>query len=176
MGGVYPVDLMIYTQAKPPPATIWSSGTSLSACLWLQTAADLDDALGPEDPRPVWLWRSCYHIGVANTAALAAAGLQAGKPVPAVDGGVVDVDADGNASGVLRERATRLVTPHANEDDDAARRQYFEAGVNLCLSNGLTSLQSNDGSMGAWEHYTAMEMEGTLPLRMYLTVNIDDIM
>ena len=140
------------------------------------SAADLDDALGPDDPRPVWLWRSCYHIGVANSAALAAGGLGKGKPVPAVDGGVIDVDAAGNPTGVLRERATRLVTPHANKGDDAAsQRQYFEAGVALCLANGLTSLQSNDGSMGAWEHYSAMEAEGTLPLRMYLTVVYDDI-
>jgi predicted amidohydrolase YtcJ len=52
---------------------------------------------------------------------------------------------------------------------------FFEVGVQQCLANGLTSLQSNDGGMGAWEHYSAMEEAGTLPLRIFLTVNIDDI-
>ena len=69
------------------------------------TAQDLDDAMGA-DPRPVWLWRSCFHIGVANSKALEVAGLGPGAPVPTVfegGGGVVDVDADGNPTGVLRE-------------------------------------------------------------------------
>ena len=91
-------------------------------------AGDLDDAMG-EDPRPVFLWRACWHIGCANTSALAAAGLGAHMAIPSTPGGVVDVDSDGVPTGVLRERATDLITPFTEEKDPEVRRRYFEAGV-----------------------------------------------
>ncbi len=144
-------------------------------------AADLDDAMG-EDTRPVFLWRACWHIGCASTAALAVAGLGANKAVPSTPGGVVDVDSDGVPTGILRERATDLITPYTEEKDQAVRRRYFEAGVAQCVAQGLTSLQSNDGGGaergnrgGSWEHYVAMEQAGTLPLRVYLTVDYSDL-
>eukprot|EP01047_Picozoa_sp_COSAG01_P001948 COSAG01_NODE_48_length_31904_cov_21.696997_32_plen_213_part_00 len=67
-------------------------------------AADLDDALGAEDTRPVFLWRACWHIGCANTAGLVIAGLGPGQAIPPTPGGSVDVDAEGKPTGVLRER------------------------------------------------------------------------
>jgi predicted amidohydrolase YtcJ len=142
---------------------------------------DLDDAMG-DDGRPVFLWRACWHIGCANTAGLAAAGLRAGAPVPPTPGGVVDVDKKGHPTGVLRERATDLITPFTEEKDQLVRRKYFEAGVAQCVAQGLTSLQSNDGGGaergnrgGSWEHYVAMEQAGTLPLRVFLTVDYSDL-
>ena len=66
-------------------------------------AADLDDAMG-DDPRPVFLWRACWHIGCANTAGLVVAGLGPGQAIPPTPGGSVDVDAEGKPTGVLRER------------------------------------------------------------------------
>ena len=145
-------------------------------------AADLDDALGEGDTRPVFLWRACWHIGCANTAGLAIAGLAAGQAIPETPGGLVDVDEEGNPTGVLRERATDLITPFTEEKDPAVRRKFFLAGVAACLANGLTALQSNDGGGvergnrgGAWEHYLAMEADGTLPLRVYLTVDHSDL-
>lgn len=95
---------------------------------------------------------------------------------------VVDVDTDGNPTGVLRERAVDLITPFTEEKDPVVRRKYFEAGVARCVASGLTSLQSNDGGGaergnrgGAWEHYMAMEAAGALPLRVYLTVDYSDL-
>ena len=65
--------------------------------------------------------------------------------VPRTPGGVVDVDSDGVPTGILRERATDLITPYTEEKDQAVRRRYFEAGVAQCVAQGLTALQSNDG-------------------------------
>jgi len=130
----------------------------------------------------VFLWRACWHIGCANTAGLKLAGLAAGQAIPATPGGVVDVDAEGSPTGVLRERATDLITPFTEEKDPLVRRKYFEAGVARCIASGLTSLQSNDGGGaergnrgGSWEHYVSMEAAGTLPLRIHLTVDYSDL-
>ena len=77
------------------------------------------------------------------------------------------MDKKGHPTGVLRERATDLITPFTEEKDQLVRRKYFEAGVAQCVAQGLTSLQSNDGGGaergnrgGSWEHYVAMEQAG----------------
>ncbi len=71
----------------------------------LPTAADLDDVI-PD--RPVLLYRYCGHIAVANSAALALAGV--GDDTPDPDGGSLDRDASGKPTGVLRETAMALVS------------------------------------------------------------------
>lgn len=71
----------------------------------LLTAADLDDVV-PD--RPVLLYRYCGHIAVANSDALALAGVDADTPDP--DGGSIDRDRSGRPTGVLRETAVQLVS------------------------------------------------------------------
>ncbi|NIA25259.1 MAG: amidohydrolase family protein [Gammaproteobacteria bacterium] len=70
----------------------------------LPTRHDLDTIV---TERPVFLTRVCGHIGVANTAALDAAGIGPHTPDPAA--GSFDRDADGNPNGILRETAIGLV-------------------------------------------------------------------
>lgn len=64
------------------------------------------DAVVPENP--TLLIRYCGHVAVASSAALDAAGIGPGTPDP--PGGVVDRDADGSPTGVLRETAVEPVT------------------------------------------------------------------
>jgi predicted amidohydrolase YtcJ len=71
----------------------------------LPTASDLDDVV-PD--RPVFLYRYCGHIAVANSAALALAGVDSETPDP--DGGSIDRDRSGSPTGVLRETALHLVS------------------------------------------------------------------
>lgn len=73
--------------------------------LRLPTAADIDDVV-PD--RPVLLYRYCGHIAVANSAALALAGIDAETSDP--EGGSFDRDSRGRPNGILRETA---VTPVA---------------------------------------------------------------
>lgn len=74
------------------------------ADLRLPTAADIDD-VAPD--RPVLLYRYCGHIAVANTAALAMAGIDAGTGDP--EGGSFDRDSTGRPNGILRETAVKPV-------------------------------------------------------------------
>ncbi len=71
----------------------------------LPTAADIDDAIGD---RPVLLYRYCGHVAVANSAALAVAGIDSETVDP--PGGSYDRDAGGRPTGVLRETAIERVS------------------------------------------------------------------
>ncbi|MBD3854805.1 MAG: amidohydrolase family protein [Acidobacteria bacterium] len=66
----------------------------------LPTRDDIDAAVSD---RPVLLKRYCGHIAVANSAALAAAGLDSFTLDPA--GGSIDRDPNGDPNGILRETA-----------------------------------------------------------------------
>ncbi|HEU4895071.1 MAG TPA: amidohydrolase [Acidimicrobiia bacterium] len=85
--------------------------------LRLPTAADIDDVVGD---RPVLLYRYCGHIGVANSAALALAGIDADTADP--EGGSFDRDPSGRPNGILRETAlspvTRALEPHTTPTSD----------------------------------------------------------
>jgi predicted amidohydrolase YtcJ len=85
--------------------------------LRLPTAADIDDVVSD---RPVLLYRYCGHIAVANSAALALAGIDADTPDP--EGGSFDRDPTGQPNGILRETAvapvTRALEPHTRAPSD----------------------------------------------------------
>jgi predicted amidohydrolase YtcJ len=71
----------------------------------LPTRTDIDDAVSD---RPVLLYRYCGHVAVANSAALALAGVDATTPDP--PGGSFDHGPDGSPNGVLRETAVEVVS------------------------------------------------------------------
>lgn len=66
---------------------------------------DLDQA---SSDHPLIIIRTCGHIAVANSHALALANITAATPNPS--GGVIVRDAGGEPTGVLQETAINLVT------------------------------------------------------------------
>ena len=70
------------------------------------TTADLD-AVSPNNP--VWLEHTTGHYGAANSIALKMAQIKAATADP--EAGTIDRDPQGNATGVLKESARKLVTP-----------------------------------------------------------------
>lgn len=113
----------------------------------LPTRADLDAYL-PD--RPVIVHRYCGHIAIANSAALAAAGVNATTPNPF--GGSLDRESDGSPSGVLREMAIGLVSePLALRDGPAVSDDQLIAAMRGLASLGLTSIGGIVGSGdGPW--------------------------
>jgi predicted amidohydrolase YtcJ len=85
--------------------------------LRLPTAADLDDVVSE---RPVLLYRYCGHIAVANSAAMALAGVDTDTTDP--PGGAFDRDTTGRPNGILRETAVQMVSstlaPHTPTPSD----------------------------------------------------------
>lgn len=133
----------------------------------------------------VFLWRACWHIGVVNTVGLRLAKLM--KPIEgsalelteevtlneSPPGGVIDKDEQGVPTGILRERAVELIVAIMGKKSHLDISRFITEGLRLCSSMGLTSVQSNDASSLAV--YKVLREECSLPLRVFLTPNYEEI-
>ena len=126
------------------------------------TKEDLDAVTGS---RPAALVAKDYHSLWLNSAALARA---AGDLE--VAGGVVERDANGEPTGVLREEAAwRFERLHLKVPDD----QYVDAmrtGVKLAHSRGVTCVHDKDGWLGAAGLWQRLDEHGGLMLRVWQSV------
>jgi len=95
---------------------------------------DLDEA-SPDNP--VALTRICGHMIVLNSRALEACGITRDTPNP--PGGVIDKDADGEPTGVLRD-ARGIVTPHIPPPTYEELRQGLRDAIELAHSLGVTTI------------------------------------
>jgi predicted amidohydrolase YtcJ len=135
----------------------------------MPSAADLD-AVSPDNP--VILTRSDGHALVANSAALAAAGITDETENP--DGGAIERDADGHATGILIDNAMALVAPLRTQPDAAAKARALETGAKVYVSRGWTGVHNM--SVGPDEAPIMLELagEGKLPLRLWNAFDADD--
>eukprot|EP00741_Cyanophora_paradoxa_P013107 tig00020675_g12660.t1 len=178
-------------------ATPWICGFGWEQDLFAErrmpTRRDLDAAV---QDRPCFLWRACFHVAACNSAALAAAGIDAAGP-PDPPGGSIDRDpATSEPLGLLREwAAVELVKKHVPAPSPEQRLRYLEvATAKLARAHrgsaaafrsspllGVTSVQTNDGD-GARAVYEALRARRAaagrappLPLRVYLTPMYDEL-
>lgn len=119
--------------------------------------------------KPIFLWRACWHIGVANTLALRLAGIDILCHDRVIDGGIIDVDNYG-VTGILRERACELIVGIMNcHISDVDKRLFISEGLSMCCKMGLTTVQTNDDT--SINVYKALQNEKKLPIRVFLTPN-----
>jgi predicted amidohydrolase YtcJ len=126
------------------------------------TRADLDAITGDT---PAGLIAKDYHSLWVNSAAL---GLANGNlDVP---GGVVERDASGEPTGVLREEAAwKFKERHMVVSDDA----YLEAmreGIRVANARGVTAVHDKDGWLGALRLWRKLEERGQLSLRVWQSI------
>ena len=127
------------------------------------------DAIAPENP--VFLKRTCGHMGVANSLALRLAGL--GERVSQPPGGHIEVQ-NGRLTGLLQERAQELVTRVIPRLPLDALVQGIEAGGRLLVSQGITSVM--DAGVGLkqglddYDAFVEARRQGRLPVRAYLAL------
>lgn len=134
------------------------------------TRHDLD-AVSPE--HPVLLIRSCYHIGVANSAALSAAGIDRRTSNPA--GGTIDRDDLGDPTGVLREHAFGLVQRTIGEPTEDQIAEALVLGGNAFLAAGVTSaVEAEVRRPEVLRAYQRLRSENRLPIRSCLMMIIED--
>ncbi|CAM9101259.1 unnamed protein product, partial [Ectocarpus fasciculatus] len=120
----------------------------------------------------VFLWRACWHIGLANSAALTACGIDLTKAPEAPPGGVIDFDGT-SVTGILRERAVEVVMREICNKSNEEKKRFIKNGLDMCLRYGLTTVQTNDeGAMGIYQELMAADM---LPIRVFLTPTHTDI-
>jgi len=131
------------------------------------TKEDLDAITGD---RPAALIAKDYHSLWLNSAALAFAGGDLD-----VEGGVVERDANGEPTGVLREEACwRFKERYMLIADD----EYLDAmrkGIALANSRGVTAVHDKDGWLGALGLWQQLEERGSLSLRVWQSIPADQI-
>jgi len=129
------------------------------------TRADLDAITGDA---PAAMIAKDYHSLWLNTAALALAGGDLD-----VDGGVVERDAHGEPTGVLREEAAwRFKARHMTLPDE----EYLtamRAGIKLANARGVTAVHDKDGWLGALRLWQQLEERGSLNLRVWQSIPHD---
>jgi predicted amidohydrolase YtcJ len=138
----------------------WSEGRD-------PTRDDLDAITGD---RPAALIARDYHSLWLNSAALARANGDL-----EVAGGVVERDANGEPTGVLREEAAwRFKERYMRVPDE----QYLEAmrhGIALAHSRGVTAVHDKDGWLGALRLWQKLDERGTLTLRVWQSIPADQL-
>ncbi len=159
--------------AEIPPGQ-WIQGQGWNESDWPQprllTRHDLD-AVAPR--HPTILWRSDLHLATANSLALQLAGIDGRTPDP--EAGVIDREAGGQPSGVLRDRAIDLVDavlPQPGEPEiDAAMRAAMAEAHRLGLT-GIHDFRIGDASesRGAFAAWQRLHAAGELRLRVWMMI------
>jgi hypothetical protein len=123
------------------------------------TKEALDEVTGGT---PAALWAKDLHSLWLNSSALALA-----QGDLEVEGGVVERDAQGEPTGVLREEAAwrfRERFPSVPEDEWV---EVVRAGVKLAHSRGVTAVHDKDGWIGAPEIFQRLSEREGLSLRVW---------
>lgn len=135
------------------------------------TRADLD-RVAPD--HPVFLSHISGHMAVANSRALALAGITRDTPDP--EGGVIERDEQGEPTGLLKETAQelikRILPPYTLEETKAA----LAAAGRQMAAEGITSAQDAWAGWIAPEEFRAYQeasAEGLLPQRVWLMVDVE---
>ena len=133
----------------------------------------LHDALSRVSPdNPVWLTHASGHAGFANALAMKMA--EVSKTTPDPDGGMILRDKDGNATGLMNERAQALVGGALARDRatrtaaqiEADLRSVIDLASREALAKGLTSVHDAGSPPSTIEVMKRVVDEGKLPLRV----------
>jgi predicted amidohydrolase YtcJ len=107
----------------------------------LPTAAFFDQFV---KDRPLFLSRYDGHMAVVNTATLKLAGITAATKDPT--GGVIERDAQGNPTGILKDNAMGLVEHLIPQMSDEEILESVKSALEEARKFGVTSVQDMDGS------------------------------
>jgi len=134
------------------------------------TRQDLDQAA---TNHPVFLKHVSGHLGVANSAALRLANITKDTPDP--QGGVIERDASGEPTGILKDTAMGLITPLLPKDpsdtDVRAARLISEKAAEV----GLTTIHDIFLSPDEMRGYQEARRLGWLKVRVQMSPRIGSI-
>lgn len=123
--------------------------------------------------RPIWLIRTCAHIGVANSKAIELSNVDENTPVPA--GGEMRMGNDGKPNGIFTETALGLIAnciPPYSADDYSL---MIKAAEKEMLQYGITAVTDPAVMPDLLECYEQMHRENKLVLRINaLPVRVPD--
>lgn len=126
---------------------------------------DWIDSVTPDNP--VWVQRLDGHMGLANSAALRAAGVT--SATKDVEGGTIVRDASGEPTGILKDNAMSLLDAAVPEPTPELADRALDTAMKYVAAQGVTSVQN----MGSWSDLAIFERakrDGRLITRIYAVV------
>ena len=124
------------------------------------TRQELDEV---SSEMPIIIVHQSGHIGVANSAALELAGIDASSEAP--PGGVIRRDASGEPNGVLEEYAFfAVLVPMLGSLGQEGIEAFVRAGTRLWASFGYTTAQDGRSSAGIVEALRSVGATGDIPI------------
>ena len=154
----------VAARAATLPRGEWITGGQWDHEGWpgarLPTRAALDAAV-PD--HPVFVRRLDGHMALANAPALRAAGITASTPDP--PGGTIERDAQGEATGVLKDTALDLVRRAMPARTPGRMRLSVQAALAEAARLGVTTIQDNS-PVESLPVYQELHGEGALTVRL----------
>jgi len=136
------------------------------------TRWDLDRVTGD---RPAIVIRTCGHMLVANSAALARAGIARETPDP--EGGRIVRDDTGEPTGLLQERAQELVRRLVPEPSVTDLERALRRAGERFLALGITSVtEAGIGRPEELQAYQNLHQRDELPVRTRVMLLIDQLL
>jgi predicted amidohydrolase YtcJ len=128
------------------------------------------DSLVPD--RPVFIRAYDGHTGLANSKALAMAGINRNTVFTGF--GEVVKDASGEPTGALLEGAQQLVSKVVPPATTEEKRNAIRNGLKYAASLGITSAQNANGDVEEYELYRSLMAEKAMTLRLAMGFSVDE--
>ena len=155
------------------PDKEWIVGRGWNQVLWpskkFPHRSSLDKVSGD---KVVALRRIDGHAMWANSKALQLAGIDRDTRNP--PGGHIVRDANGDATGVLIDKAMNLVEDNQPPVTDELRQEYAMTAMQDLASEGLTSVHDAGIPAGDVRAFQALRRAGSMPIRVYAMLEVTD--
>jgi hypothetical protein len=163
----------VVERARNVPEGEWIRGRGWDQNDWAVTQFPTHEALSRAVPdHPVYITRVDGHAAVVNARALELAGVTAATPDP--DGGRFIRDDQGNPTGVLIDRAQRVVGRVIVPMSDRERREAVLAAIAEANKWGLTGMHDAGVGDTTIAVYEDLAREGRYNLRNYVMIAAAD--
>ena len=128
------------------------------------------------DSTPVFMNRNDLHIGLANSAALRAANIDANTPDPC--GGEIFRDSAGNPTGILKDAAIRLLETAMPKPSEAEQASALRLALAQAASQGVTSVHDvtdwGNTSWSEWALFQRFRQRNELTCRIFARLPLID--
>jgi predicted amidohydrolase YtcJ len=167
------------SQAKRTPMGQWIQGSGWDETLFAPvrwpTRADLDAVVAD---RPVVLERTDGHAAVVNSVALQL--LHIGRHSISPPGGVIELDAKGEPTGVLKDAAMNPLSTTIPRLDQTGRLNALLAGMRYAASLGVTSVQDMssghiDDDAATARALAKLDQQQRMPIRVYMAIALHSL-
>jgi len=152
--------------AEANPQSKWVLGRGWNQVLWMNKVFPTKESLDATGvKRPIWLRRIDGHAAWANSEAMRLAGIDRNTPDP--DGGKIERDENGEATGIFIDLAMNLIEEKIPPMSTLELEYAYDKAYQHLLSLGIVGVHDAGIEQAEIDSYVKRSKEGRLPIRIY---------